>query len=100
MDIDIEAPEFAQFLDKLIDQKARAIVQQELQKYGVLHVWDAIVTSVSGNTASVKLIGESKIIPDLKNKTNQVLVAGDEVQLHSPSSLTNAYIGIAKHKPV
>ena len=32
MDIDIISPEFGEFLDKLIDQKARAIVQQELQK--------------------------------------------------------------------
>jgi len=97
--MDLNSPEFAQFLDKLIDQKVSIKVEQKLKEYGNVRAWDSIIVSVSGNTASVKLIGESTIIPNIKNKSGVVLVAGDEVYLFSLSSLTNAFIAVAKNKP-
>lgn len=99
--MDINTTEFAQFLNHLIEQKSKIIIQQELNRYGNLRAWDAIIQTVSGNTASVKLIGDDTTIIGVKNKSGVTnLVAGDEVYLHSISSLSNAYIAVAKNKPI
>ena len=98
--MDINSIEFAQFINNLIDQKARTTAKEESQKYGNVRAWDAVITSVSGNTANVHLVGEETIITGLKNKSGVTnLASGDEVYLFSLSSLSNAYIAVAKNKP-
>jgi len=99
MDVDICSTEFGTFLNNLIEKKAKEIVQQEMKKYGNLRAWDSIVTSVNGNLINVHLIGDLTEITGLKNKTSQTLAIGDEVYLYSLSSLSNAYVAVAKNKP-
>jgi len=97
--MDINTKEFGTFIDNLIEQRARAIVQEQMKKYGNLRAWDGIVSEINGNLVSVKLIGDDIPITGLKNKSGQTLIVGDEVYLHSISSLNNAYVAIAKNKP-
>ncbi len=99
--MDINSPEFANFLDKIIERKFESLFDESrLRQYGIMRGFPATVTSVSGSTASVTLAGDStNIIPNLKNKTNQTLVAGDEVFLFTTSTLSNAFIGVCKNKP-
>jgi len=96
--MDLNSSEFAQFLDKLIEKKARQIIQAEYAKFGNLKGWVATIVGVAGDnsTADVQRIGESVTIPSLLNKTGVTLLIGDEVELHSLSSLSNSYIGIKK----
>jgi len=92
------AREEIDFLDKYIEKKARQIFQAEYSKFGNLKGWVAklVAVSVDNTTADVQLIGESVIISSLLNKTGATLLIGDEVELHSLSSLSNAYISIKK----
>lgn len=99
MNIDLNSAEFARILNTIIEQKVNQIVDQRMKKYGVMHGWSAIVSSVnSDGTANVYLAGDltTNIIPNLKNKSNATLSVNDEVFLFSISSLTNAFIGIKK----
>jgi len=95
--MDLNSSEFAQWFNKIIEQKVQKIVSQKLAEYGVMKGYSAIVSSVNPNlTVNVTLAGDTTIIPSLKNKTGVTLIAGDEVFLHSISSLSNSYIGIKK----
>ena len=93
MNDNIVVSELTEFVIKI----AEKIAKRENQKYGNVKGWDAIVDSVNiDDTVNVTLPGEAEIIPNLKNKTDKTLVANDEVYLFSISSLSNAFIGIAK----
>lgn len=85
-------------LDKYIEKKVKKIVQEELDKYGIMKGWSAKVSSVNvDETVNVTLATDSaKIIPNLKNKSGIALVENNEVFLFSISSLSNAFIGIKK----
>lgn len=99
MNIDFNSPEFARFLNDIIEKKVNQIVEQRMKKYGVMHGWSAIVSSVNTDgTVNVYLAGDksTNIIPNLKNKSNTTLSANDEVFLFSISSLTNAFVGVKK----
>lgn len=75
------------------------IVRQEMDKFGNMRGWSATVVSVNPDgTCNVQMPGDTTVISSLKNKTRVVLSAGDEVELHSISTLSSAYIGIAKNK--
>jgi len=94
----LNSPEFASFLNSIIEKKIKTIVKNEMEKFGNFRGWVATVDSINLDlTANVKLAGDSAtIIPNLKNKSGEVLIAGDEVYLCSISSLSNAYISIKK----
>jgi len=95
--MDINSTEFAQFLNNIIEQKVKKIVQSKLLEYGIMKGYSAIVSSVNpDSTVNIKLAGDTVVIPSLKNKSNEVLIANDEVFLFSISSLSNAFIGIKK----
>jgi len=95
--MDINSTLFAQFLNNIIEQKVKKIVQSKLLEYGIMKGYSAIVSSVNpDSTVNIKLAGDTVVIPSLKNKSNEVLIANDEVFLFSISSLSNAFIGIKK----
>ena len=95
--MDLDSVEFAQFLNNIIEQKVKKIVQSKLLEYGIMKGYSAIVSSVNpDSTVNIKLAGDTVVIPSLKNKSNEVLIANDEVFLFSISSLSNAFIGIKK----
>jgi len=89
--------DFSELLGNIIEQKIQKVVKEEMNKSGNMRGFAAKVSSVNGNgTVNVILAGETTIIPNLKNKTNQTLVANDEVFLFSISNLSNAFVGIKK----
>jgi|GEM_PF-3018057 len=99
--MDINSTDFAKFLNDFTEKKYKMLREKEKQEeYGNVSAWDAIITGFSGNLISVHLIGETTVIPDLKNKSGVTnLVIGDEVYLFSISSLSNAFVAVAKNKP-
>ena len=95
--MDIDSTEFANFIDEIVEQKVKKIVKQELNSFGNLRGWVATVESINlDTTVNVQLPSETTIISNLKNKTGVVLSPSDEVELHSLSGLTNAYVAIKK----
>jgi len=98
--MNINSKEFARFLDEAIEQKTKAVIKRELASSGLVKAWVATVVSVAGNLITVKVPNDAVNTITKKNKTGQVLVAGDEVYLFSPSGdLTNAFVAVAKNKP-
>jgi hypothetical protein len=98
--MDINSKEFAQFLDRIIEEKVKLILERELNKNNLVRAWVATVVSVSGINITVKLPGDDTHTITKKNRTGQTLAANDEVYLLSPTGdLNNAYVAIAKNKP-
>lgn len=96
--MDLNSPEFAHFLNEMIKNRVQKEVKEELSKFGIVRGWSAKVSSVNGDgTVNVTLATDSvNIIPNLKNKSGVALIANDEVELRSMSSLNSAYVGIKK----
>ena len=98
--MDITSKEFAKFLDGIIEDKVKMILERENRKSGFVRAWSATVVSVAGNNITVKLPGDDIHTMVKKNRTGQTLAGGDEVYLYSPSGdLANAYVAICKTKP-
>jgi len=86
-------------LDKYIERKVLKIIKERENRYGNMQGWDAKVSSVNedGTINVILIIDPSEnIIPNLKNNTGLALIINDAVQLHSISTLKNAFIGIKK----
>ena len=82
---------YISWLQQLINDE----VKKELNKLKYVKAYPAKVVLVGTNTANVTLIGETEILTNLKNKTNQTLIVGDNVYLFSPTNnLTNSYIAV------
>lgn len=92
--------EFSRFLNNIIETKVKSIIKIFLQKFGIMKGWSATVVEVNvDETIDVQIAGDSTTtILNLKNKSGVSLSAGDEVELHSISSLSNAYVAICKTK--
>lgn len=73
------------------------VVEKKLNELTFASYQVATVTAVSGNNADVILPGGTSSIPNLKNKTGEVLNNGDEVYLLLiKNSLNNSVIAIKK----
>lgn len=89
--------DFNEFLNSMIEQKVDKAVREKLNKYGTMRGFYAKVSSVNGDdTVNVTLAGDTTIIPSLLNKSNQTLIANDEVILFSVSNLTDAFVAVKK----
>jgi len=90
--------ELADFLDSIIEEKAKALFDLYIQQSRILKGWNATVVTNNGDgTVDVKLAGDNIVITK-KNKSGVTLAVGDEVELHSMGSLSNAYVAICKTK--
>jgi hypothetical protein len=86
---------FARFLDQIIEEKVRLILNKELRKSGFVKSWLAIVDSVNlDGTVNVMLpADDATVLTDKINKSGEVLIANDEVFLFSPyGRLDNSYV--------
>jgi len=76
----------------------KEMIQEYLVQNGYIKSWTAIVDSYDSTTltASVHLPNDTtNILTNIKNKSNQTLVLGDIVELHSRlSSLGSCYIAV------
>lgn len=93
--MNIKDNSFAKFLDKLIEEKVRLILNKELKSSGFVKSWLATVDSVNlDGTVNVKLPADDTTVLNNKiNKTGEVLIANDEVFLFSPyGRLDNSYV--------
>ena len=93
--MNIKDNSFARFLDQLIEQKIRLILNKELQKSGFVKSWMATVESVNmDGTVNVMLPADDTTILNNKiNKSGETLIANDEVFLFSPyGRLDNSYV--------
>jgi len=98
--MDINSKEFAQFLDRVIEEKVSLMIEREIRKRNLVRGWVATVISVAGINITVKLPGDDVNTIVKKNRTGQTLVGGDEVYLLSPTGdLNNAYVAVCKTKP-
>lgn len=81
--------EFVEYIQKMISDK----VTKEINKIKYVKAYPAIVTSVNGNFANVKMPSDDTVLTNLKNKTHETLNVNDNVYLFSPSNnLTNSFI--------
>ncbi len=98
--MDINSHEFANYLDKIIEQKVQQLVNAALNRFGIMHGWVGKVVAVNANgTVNVQLFTGAtspSTIPNLLNKSGVTLNVNDEVELHSISSLINAYVAVKK----
>lgn len=59
------------------------IIDERIKKAGYNRTYSASVIAVNGNLADIQLIGSSITIPDVKNKSGETLVVGDEIKITS-----------------
>lgn len=93
--MDINTTEFANFINTIVEEKTKKIIDQKLNSFGIIKGWVATVESVNpDSTINVQLPNSTEIMSNLINKSGEVLIATDEVELHSISTLSNAYVAI------
>jgi hypothetical protein len=93
--MNIKDNSFAKFLDRLIEEKVRLILNQELKSSGFVKSWLATVESVNiDDTVNVQLPADDvTILTNKINKSGETLIVGDEVFLFSPyGRLDNSYV--------
>ena len=86
-------PRTANAMIKLI----KTIVQKELRNLQFDKTYSGVVTGVNGNNANIKIMGSESIVNNVKNKSGEVLVTGDDVLIEAiNNSLNNIVIKYKK----
>ena len=84
--------------DEWFEISFNKLFNQKIKEGGYIKSWVCIVDSYNSTTqtANVHLPNDAvNIIPNIKNKSNVTLIAGDIVELHSRlSTLGSSYIAV------